>query len=102
MRVSIGLKKPDEEYPDNQYFSDYESVSQVRENVSEIFDQVENPNLTALFTETEDDVFTIMPIVPVTERVFLSMKLMGNWQRQWQGEPHTQGTKKAVSLITSS
>ena len=90
-RVSLGVKKPDPEHPEDLYFLDYESVEHVKASIAEIFSQVEKLDLTNVFSQLDRNGPSNMAVAQVAEFLSLSFKPMGNWRTVYRDKPVEQG-----------
>ena len=80
-RVSVGLKKPDPDHPEDIYFSEYESRQEIIDSVRTVFSKVEGADLDGLCLDLEHSDLAELKPVTVLQHVRLSFKAMGNWRR---------------------
>jgi MoaA/NifB/PqqE/SkfB family radical SAM enzyme len=90
-RVSMGIKKKNALHPEELYFTEYESIEQIKESIIAIFGQVKGCDLTVVFSELDTGEIENSPPAKITKRLALSVKQMGNWRRIWRDEPAPSG-----------
>jgi sulfatase maturation enzyme AslB (radical SAM superfamily) len=90
-RVSMGIKKKNALHPEELFFTEYESIGQIKASIVDIFSQVRECDLTAVFSELDAGEIEDSPPAKITDRLALSVKPMGNWRRIWREELTTSG-----------
>ena len=90
-RVSMGVKKPDPEHPEDLYFLDDESVEHVKASIAEIFSQVEKLDLADVFSRLDRNGPSNVAVAQAAEFLSLSVKPMGNWRTVYRDKSVEQG-----------
>jgi len=90
-RVSIGVKKPDPEHPQDLYFLEYQSPQQIRQCVAEVFSKVKGTDIATALSQCEAEGLLSAPSVKVGRFLSLSVKPMSNWRRMWREERAASG-----------
>jgi len=90
-RVSMGLKKPDPEHPEDDYFTQYESPDEVKKSIGDIFALVEGIDLADVYARLDAHRLGDAPPFQLTDTLSLSVKPMGNWRRMWRDQPVASG-----------
>jgi radical SAM protein with 4Fe4S-binding SPASM domain len=73
------------------FFTEYESIEQIKVSIAAIFGQVKGCDLTAVFSGLDAGEIENASPAKITDRLALSVKPMGNWRRIWRDEPTTSG-----------
>ena len=87
LSVQMGIRKPDQENPGDEYFAEYNSIEQIKESISAIFSQAKRADLKGIFSELERAGPAGLPPTRISERLTLSVKPIGNWRRLWRETP---------------
>ena len=89
-RVSVGVKQDDPDHPGDGHFVE-ESVADVKRSISAIFGQVKGADLTGVYRALGADGVSGTGAIPVTGRLAVSVRPVGNWRRMWGDTPVSSG-----------
>jgi organic radical activating enzyme len=90
LRVSVGVKKNDPDHPDDGHFVE-ESIADVKRSIAAIFGQVKGADLSGVWRALDDEGLSGTGAIPVTGRLAVSVRRVGNWRRMWGDTPVSSG-----------
>jgi len=90
-RVSVGVKQDDPDPPQDGHFVAQESVEDVKRSIGAIFGQVKGADLARVRRALDADGISGTGALPVTGRLAVSVRPVGNWRRMWGDTPVSSG-----------
>jgi MoaA/NifB/PqqE/SkfB family radical SAM enzyme len=92
VRVSVGIRKPDPEHPEDLYFTDYGSADEARAAVASIFALLPRADLSGVYQALAADAPANAGPMPVADRVQVNIRQIGNWRRMWRQQASDAGS----------
>ena len=90
-RVSVGVRQGDLDPPEDGDFVEQESVEDVKRSIGAIFGQVKGADLARVRRALDADGISGTGALPVTGRLAVSVRPVGNWREMWGDTPVSSG-----------
>ncbi len=90
-RVSVGVKQDDPDQPKDGHIVEKECVADVKRSISAIFGQVKGADLARVRRALDADGLSGTEAIPVTGRLAVSVRPVGNWRGMWGDRPVSSG-----------
>jgi len=90
LRISVGMRKEDSLYPNDDYFPRVSEVS-LRSNMLELFSHIPSINLDSVQEMPNSTGIPFSGWLELASGVYVSIKPMGNWRRIYRSEKVSKG-----------